>query len=49
MYKKIRNGAASGRNDEPMDKMTMKYQFFVIPAKTFGFLSKPPRLNEFQI
>jgi hypothetical protein len=37
LYEEIRIEAASGRNDEPMDVMAMKYQFLVIPAKTFSF------------
>jgi len=47
--KEIRNDATLGINDEPMNVMAKKYQFFVIPTKTFSFLSRPRLLNEFQI
>ena len=36
-------------NQHSIDMMVMKYRFFVIPTKTFSFLSKPWQLNELQI
>jgi hypothetical protein len=32
-----------------MAVIAIKYQFFVIPTKTFSFLSRPRLLKEFQI
>jgi hypothetical protein len=49
LYEEIRNNVASGRSDEPIAVMAIKYQFFVTPSKTFSFVSRCQLLKEFQI
>jgi hypothetical protein len=40
LYEKLRNNAAKGTSDEPMEVMAIKYQFIDTPSETFSFLSR---------